>query len=83
MSRPKPIKRSDISTKAVLEACHKFHNGNNLAPWQILIDEFDAPEKVVFAAMEREEIKGLIDYGVSLGTAWVTPKGYEFLKTCN
>lgn len=73
------MKRSDIPTKAVLIACHRFHNGDDLAPWEILVDEFNAPEKVVYAA----DNKGLIDYGVSLRTAWVTPEGYEFLKTCS
>ena len=77
------MKRSDIPTKAVLIACHRFHNGDELAPWEILMDEFDAPEKVVYAAMEREDNKGRIDYGVSLRTAWVTREGYEFLKTCS
>lgn len=77
------MKRKDISTKDVLIACHKFHNGDEKAPWQILMDEFNAPEKVVYAAMKRDEKKGLIDYGVSLRTAWVTTEGYEFLKTCS
>lgn len=75
------MKRSDIPTKAVLMACHRFHNGADLAPLEILMHEFNAPEKVVYAAMEREDSKGRINYGVSLRTAWVTPKGYEFLKT--
>jgi hypothetical protein len=47
------------------------------------MDEFNAPEKLVYAAMERDDRKGLIDYGVSLRTAWVTPEGYDFLKTCS
>jgi len=77
------MKRSDIPTKSVLMACHRFHNRGGLAPWQILMAEFSAPEKVVYAAMERENGKGRIDYGVSLRTGWVTPDGYEFLKTCS
>lgn len=75
------MKRSDIPTKAVLIACHRFHDGDGSAPYKVLADKFNAPEKVVYAAMEREDNKGLIDYGVSLRTAWVTPKGYEFLKS--
>lgn len=77
------MKRSDIPTRAVLMACHKFHNDDDLAPWKILMDEFNAPQKVIYAAMEREVSKGHLDYGVSLRTAWVTPKGYEFLKNCD
>lgn len=61
-------------------ACHRFHNNEDLAPWQILMNEVKAPEKVVYSAMKREDKKGLIDYGGSLRTAWVTPEGYEFLE---
>ena len=74
------MKRSDIPTRAVLEACHRFHNRGNLAPLQILMNEFNAPEKVVYSAMERDLAKEFIDYGVSLRTAWVTPEGYKFLE---
>ncbi|MCK5019632.1 MAG: hypothetical protein KAS32_21415 [Candidatus Peribacteraceae bacterium] len=74
------MKRSDIPTKAVLLACHKRHEGGGeLAPWQALMQEFKAPEKVVYAAMERDDERGLIDYGVSIRHAWVTDKGYSFL----
>lgn len=74
------MKRSDIPTKAVLLACHRFYNGDELAPWEILVSEFNAPEKVVYAAMEREYNKGFIEYGTTLRTSWVTSEGYEFLK---
>ncbi len=75
------MKRSDITTKQVLEACHKFHNGDTRNSLQILMDETGLPDKICYAAMEREDEKELIDYGVSLRTAWVTKEGYEFLKS--
>lgn len=34
-----------------------------------------APPKVVQAAMERAADRGLIDYGVSLRSGWLTPDG--------
>ena len=74
------MKRSDIPTIAVLKACDSFHNGNAPAPLEALMDEFGAPENVVYAAMEREDDKGLIDYGVSLRTAFLTKKGYDYLE---
>lgn len=76
---PPSMKRSDIPTKAVLRACHRFHNYNDSPPWIKLMNQFNAPEKVVYAAMERDVNKGFLDYGVSLRTSWVTPKGYEYL----
>lgn len=74
------VKRKDISTIDVLSACHQFHTTNETrAPWKILVDTLGAPEKVVYAAMEREADKGLIDYGTSLRTAWVTDEGYKLI----
>ena len=45
--------------------------------------KFKAPEKVVYAAMLREEKKDFIDYGVSIKYAWVTLKGHSFLNGTN
>lgn len=75
------MKRSDITTQQVLEACHKFHNGDSRSGLKILIDETGLAEKICYAAMEREDKKEFIDYGVSLRTAWVTATGYAYLKT--
>lgn len=44
------------------------------------MSNYNAPEKVVYAAMERDYLRGYIDFGVSLRTAWVTEKGYEYLN---
>lgn len=76
----KKIKRKDIPTKSVLIACHEFHKNKEDAPWRQLVKKFNAPEKVVYAAMERDYDKGLLEYGVSLRTAWVTDEGYKWLQ---
>lgn len=84
------MKTSDIPTIEVLKACEIAHSGEfNLttlfsgpktkAPWEILMEKFNAPEKVVYSAMERDYKKGLLEYGVSLRTAWLSDKGYELL----
>jgi hypothetical protein len=76
--------RKHISTKTVLSACDRFHRGiDTRAPWRIIMEETGAPEKVVYAAMEREEKKDYLDWGVSLRTAWLTGKGEEALHGCS
>ncbi len=74
------MKRKDVTTKEVLLACHRFHNEGDEQPFIQLMNKFNAPEKIVYAAMDRDCDNGLIEYGVSLATSWVTPKGYDFLK---
>ena len=61
-------------------ACHNFHEEHVIRPIDAVIDEYKALFKVVYAAFDREYLAGRIDYGVSLGTAWVTDKGYKYLK---
>jgi len=74
------VKTADITDAQVVDACRKFHEAirwsrgpyaantpNSLAQ---LIAVTGAPEKVAFRAMERAERRGLIEYGVSLATAW-------------
>jgi hypothetical protein len=38
-------------------------------------------EKVCYRAMERAEQRGLIEYGVSLRSGWLTDKGLALLAT--
>lgn len=40
-----------------------------------------APEMVVFRAFERAAARGLLEYGVSLRTAWLTDKGKALLAS--
>ena len=66
-------KRSDITDEQVIRACVGAHanpfGGRSL---DILMETTGAPEKVCWAAMERAADRRLIDYGVSLATAWVS-----------
>ena len=66
-----------------LEVCTAFAlYQRDLGPWpnEILARETGEPEKVCYRAMERASRKGLINYGVSLRSGWLTPEGWEFLS---
>jgi len=55
------MKRSDITTEKVIRACNMFHKGEDmLPPWQILMNWTGAPEKLVYAAMQRDAKKGYL-----------------------
>lgn len=72
----KDWQRKMIDTKMVLSACNKFHtNRDSRPPLEIIMEDTGAPEKIVWAALEREEKRGHLDCGVSLRTAWLTHKG--------
>lgn len=75
------MKRSDITDKQVLQAAVDFHS-NTAGDFitDILIARTSAPLKVVYAAMERAYSRNLIECGVSLRTAWATPKGLAILN---
>jgi hypothetical protein len=73
-------KCSDIPEALILRLCKEFHEkGPRLAPTPdvALADRF--PSKVVLAKMNKLHDRGLIEYGVSLRTAWVTDKGLAVL----
>jgi hypothetical protein len=65
---------------AVLEAAELAHTKHGLMTWQYIQKETGAPEKVIYAAMEREDNRGLLEWGVSLRTAWLTKEGEQRLK---
>lgn len=48
-------------------------------PYELLAQWTGQPEKVCYRAMERAEENGLLEYGVSLRTAWLTDKGKALL----
>jgi phosphoheptose isomerase len=81
------MKRSDITDAAIVQACLDFHAFKFTvvglpaeAPDIALGTSTGAPSKVVMAAMERAYDRGLIAVGVSLRTAWPTPKGLALLE---
>ena len=51
-----------------------------LFPYDLLALWTGEPEKVCFRAMERAFNHGLIEYGVSLRSGWLTEKGLQLLK---
>ena len=61
------MKRSDLTTQAVLEA---VRDGG---AWDALTSRY--PEKVVLAALVREDRAGRIDYGTTITRPWLTGKG--------
>jgi hypothetical protein len=80
------VSRKDVSDAVVVQACKDFHAGPRgvirPASAQLVMQRTGQPWKVVLAAMERACNRGLIEYGVSLGTAWPTEKGLELLAPC-
>jgi hypothetical protein len=69
------VKTSEITDAQVVDACRRSHDSDFLEGRadEILIRETGAPLKVVMRAMERANRRNLIEYGVSLRTAWPTP----------
>lgn len=78
----KKWQRKDITTEQVLWAC-EYRDLNKhkeiLFLTDLLCEATGAPEKVVVRALERENRNGMIEYGVSLRTAWMTDKGKEYM----
>jgi hypothetical protein len=64
-------KRSDISTEEMIEAVRQYWQSPmvNPFPTDALADKY--PPKVVEAKMQQLVDQGILDYGVSLRTAWV------------
>jgi hypothetical protein len=74
------MKTSDISDLAVCQACE--NRGEN----DFITDELarmfpDAPEKVLYSAMERASDRDLLNYGTSLRGGWLTDKGRALLES--
>lgn len=49
-------------------------------PYERLCAVLGCPEKVAYSAMERAYDRGLIEYGVSLRTGWITDKGIALFQ---
>jgi len=73
------MKRKDISDFEVCKAVDEYQNKIRDFPYQILSKKFDCDEKLAYSACERAERNGLIEYGISLRTGWLTEKGEELL----
>jgi hypothetical protein len=70
----------DISDKQVLEA---FMNRGETPVVEYLMKQTGECEKVVYAALNRADERGFLEYGVSIRQAWITEAGYNYLKFLN
>lgn len=71
------MSRKDITDAQVVQAY--LDRGVGFA-YDVLMRETGLPLNVCYAAMERAYARGLVDYGASLRTAWVTEKGMALVK---
>ena len=71
-----------VSDLQVVRAMQAFRDRKLESPWpyEALAVETGQCEKVCFRAMERACDRGLIEYGVSLRTGWLTDKGRALLE---
>lgn len=73
------VKRSDVAEIDVLRAVAAFHRAlgrgdfKHPTPDEALADRY--PVKLILARMRQLDREGLIDYGVSLRTGFLTDKG--------
>lgn len=75
--------RKHISDIQVVICCWYFHAHRFSycsRPDELLEDITGEPYKVCLAAMERANKRDLIDWGVSLRTAWPTYKGIQKVR---
>lgn len=74
-----------ISDKQVVEAVAIYNRNRNrdrgLWPYELLANSTSECEKVCLRAMERAASRGLLEYGVSLRTAWLTEEGRKLLES--
>lgn len=69
----------DISDLQVLEACRDWQLAGQFADTLLAVRTTQHP-KVAHRALERADQRGLIEWGVSLRTAWPTPAGRALLE---
>lgn len=86
----KTVQTKHISDLAVVRAVATYNATYALStprmafPYETLAEEFGCSQKVAYRACERACRHGLIEYGVSLRTGWLTEKGKELLHDeCN
>lgn len=79
------IRTGDISDYQVLKAYEESKRQGLFKkfPYDILMERTGACEKVCYRAMERASDRGLIEWGVSLRSGWITEKGYTLMSEYN
>jgi len=72
------IKRTDIPTKDVIEACRNFHAGKGKSPPVALYFNKGYPEKATLKKMKKLVDRGVLEMGLNIRTAWVAgEQSYE------
>lgn len=71
----------NVTDEMVVKAVNDFRKSGMCGPYpyEALANLTGECEKVCYRAMERAERHGLIEYGVSLRTGWLTDKGIDLL----
>jgi hypothetical protein len=76
------VATKDISDIQVLLAQDQWRkNPAGKFSYEILHEQTGYPIKVCYRSLERAYKRGLLEYGVSLRTAWFTKKGDALLKS--
>lgn len=70
----------DISDRDVCRAFEAYQKDYGKFPYEYLMEWTGEPMKVCWRAMERADRRGLVEYGVSLRTGWLTDAGRAALK---
>ena len=81
----KHMKRSDIPTIEVLKAYQKYDQNRYSEsitefPTEMLMKKYNCSEKLVYSAIQRDYNNGLIEFGISIRTGWLTDKGIDILR---
>jgi hypothetical protein len=79
-NEPSRMATKDISDLQVVGAYHLSKISGDW-PEDILMKATNESEKVCYYAMARAAKRGLIDYGVSLRSGWITEKGHQLIKS--
>lgn len=76
------MKTRDITDLMVCHAYHQmWHSQRDQFAYEFLARQTGAPEKVCYRACERAHKHGLIEYGTSLRSGWLTAKGRDLLES--
>ena len=73
------MKTSDITDAQVCRAYAEWADSRDLFADQVLMLMTGAPYKVALRAMERSARRGLVEWGVSLRSGWLTERGKALL----
>jgi hypothetical protein len=70
----------DITDQQVCEAVREWSLAGSRFADEILAERTGQPLKVCVRAMERADRHGLLEWGVSLRSGWLTQRGHDLLQ---